>query len=57
LKGKSALVTGSGGGIGRAIATKLVHPGAALIINDLDPQALQETECLLRLRGTLRFII
>jgi len=51
LKGKSALVTGSGRGIGRAIATRLAHAGAAVMINDLDQEALQETECLLRLSG------
>lgn len=51
LNGKSALVTGSGRGIGRAIATRLAHSGAAVMINDLDQEALQETECLLRLSG------
>ena len=51
LQGKSALVTGSGRGIGRAIATRLAHSGAAVMINDLDQEALQETECLLRLSG------
>jgi 3-oxoacyl-[acyl-carrier protein] reductase len=51
LQGKSALVTGSGRGIGRAIATRLAHFGAAVMINDLDQEALQETECLLRISG------
>src|SRR5215469_423637 len=51
LNGKSALVTGSDRGIGRAIATRLAHSGAAVMINDLDQEALQETECLLRLSG------
>jgi 3-oxoacyl-[acyl-carrier protein] reductase len=36
LDGKSALISGSGRGIGRAVAEKLAAEGARVVINDLD---------------------
>src|SRR5215813_5743558 len=37
LKGKVAIVTGAGDGIGRAIALALAKAGAAVGVNDLNP--------------------
>ena len=36
LSGKTAYITGSGRGIGRAVALKLASEGAAIVVNDLD---------------------
>jgi 3-oxoacyl-[acyl-carrier protein] reductase len=43
LSGKTALVTGSGRGIGRAIAGKLAAAGAQVMLNDIDEAVLNET--------------
>jgi 3-oxoacyl-[acyl-carrier protein] reductase len=47
LEGKVALITGSGRGIGRAIALKLAAEGADLVINDLDEGPAAETLAVL----------
>lgn len=51
LEGKSAIVTGSGRGIGRAIATRLAGAGASVFIADLDEDAACETESLITRSG------
>jgi 3-oxoacyl-[acyl-carrier protein] reductase len=51
LESRTALVTGAGRGIGRAIAQKLAEYGAAVMVNDLDAEPASETESLIRQRG------
>jgi NAD(P)-dependent dehydrogenase (short-subunit alcohol dehydrogenase family) len=36
LEGKVAVVTGAAAGNGRAIALRLAHEGAAVVVNDID---------------------
>ncbi|MFJ4291855.1 SDR family NAD(P)-dependent oxidoreductase [Cupriavidus sp. NPDC089707] len=51
LAGKSALVTGSGRGIGRELALKLASEGARVVINDLDADPAMEVVELIKSQG------
>jgi rhamnulose-1-phosphate aldolase/alcohol dehydrogenase len=43
LSGKIALITGSGGGIGKAIAERLAAEGACIVLTDINEERLSET--------------
>jgi 3-oxoacyl-[acyl-carrier protein] reductase len=51
LTGKTALVTGSGRGIGRALALKLAAEGARVVVNDLDADPANEVVETIRSQG------
>ncbi|HEY5371963.1 MAG TPA: bifunctional aldolase/short-chain dehydrogenase [Hanamia sp.] len=44
LSGKIALITGSAGGIGKAIAKKFAAEGACVILNDMNKERLEEAK-------------
>jgi rhamnulose-1-phosphate aldolase/alcohol dehydrogenase len=44
LSGKIALVTGSAGGIGKAIAKRFAQEGACVVLSDNNPQRLEEAK-------------
>lgn len=44
LSGKVALITGSGGGIGKAIAKRFAEEGACVILNDMNAERLAEAK-------------
>ncbi|MFD5264808.1 SDR family NAD(P)-dependent oxidoreductase [Streptomyces sp. NPDC058335] len=53
FSGRTAVITGGGGGIGRATAVRLAEAGANLVLVDRDEAALAETAALLDTATTL----
>lgn len=51
VTGKNVLITGAGGGVGRATALQLTLQGARLALTDLDSAALDETARLVSAAG------
>ncbi|PHQ71164.1 MAG: 3-oxoacyl-ACP reductase [Sneathiella sp.] len=51
LTGKVAYVTGSGRGIGRAVALKLAREGAKIVVNDLDQEPAEEVVAAIKATG------
>lgn len=51
LAGKAAIVTGGGGGIGRATAIAFADEGAKVVVVDINPAAAQQTVELIAAKG------
>jgi len=51
LKGKIAIVTGGGSGIGRTICTYLAERGVHVVVADRNMEGAEETEALIRCAG------
>lgn len=51
LAGKSAIVTGSGRGLGLAYARELARQGASVVVNDVDPSVAEEAVAGIRAAG------
>jgi len=57
LSGKTALVTGAGSGIGRAVALAFAREGANVIVSDLDEKGgLDTVEQIKKLKGNAGFV-
>ena len=57
LEGKTAIITGAGRGIGKAIAHKFLLEGARVLICDIEPERLEKTALELRAFGEVQSLI
>ncbi len=57
LDGKTAIVTGAGGGIGRAICTRFAVEGAAVVCVDINADTVTETATHIRKTGGLTVLV
>lgn len=57
LEGKTILVTGAGGGIGRAAAIACSKMGAILVVTDINAETLAETLSLLETEGERKHLM
>jgi 3-oxoacyl-[acyl-carrier protein] reductase len=51
LEGRIAVVTGAGRGIGRATAVRFAQEGAAVVVNDVDPEPAEEAAASVKEAG------
>ncbi|KAE8353231.1 hypothetical protein BDV28DRAFT_165109 [Aspergillus coremiiformis] len=56
LSGKTCLVTGGAGGLGKAIATKFLEAGANVVICDINEDRLQQTSAELSTKGSFKAV-
>ncbi len=57
LKGKSALVTGAGGGVGKGIALELARGGCDVAVNDIDQAGAEATAAEIAGLGRVAFAV
>ena len=55
LKGRVAVVSGSGNGIGKGIASRFAREGALVVVNDIDPSRVDDTVREIRDQGDEAF--
>src|SRR5579884_1463161 len=57
LKGKVALITGAGSGIGRAMAMLFANEGASIVAGDVNTQGSAETVRMIEEQGRMAFAV